>query len=495
MNDRISITDRKHETKSQNLVPEIRRKTESFQSMNSPVDRILYLQRTIGNQAVGKLIKSGALQAKFKIGQPGDVYEQEADRVAEQVMRMPDVSKAKDTRVQRKCPKCLKGLSGLLGKDIKDEKLQAKEIQPETPEVTSNMDSNINALRSGGQPLPESVSAFFEPRFGHDFSQVRVHSGRAAEQSARDVNANAYTVEHNIVFGAGQFVPGTQEGRRLIAHELTHVVQQTGSDGIRVGQINEKHGLYAISKNHLGKIRRKVNYVRPDIVYTDPVTTVLDNPHLALTTPVINGQPLPPPVIHNKVPDYRDAANIIFPLFGQLYIDNISGKSMCKVKEPEVNCSSQISIIQKPVSNVWQGSTPGTRFKTHSAACENVSNVTVYIKGKSGDNAITVYNKVLANEMEHDADFNKCAKKHFEPYIIFLNKYNKQVSGDKKTEDKECMDDFTAYVGNKDALMIQAFISELTRLVSSRDKRGGAHFFSPDIIVDGKDCFTIVIKI
>jgi hypothetical protein len=67
-----------------------------------------------------------------------------------------------------------------------------------------------------------------EPRFGYDFSRVRVHSGAAAEQSARDVNANAYAVRHNIVFGAGQFAPGTRRGRQLIAHELTHVLQQNG---------------------------------------------------------------------------------------------------------------------------------------------------------------------------------------------------------------------------------------------------------------------------
>ncbi|MCE8425223.1 MAG: DUF4157 domain-containing protein [Candidatus Methanoperedens sp.] len=206
--------------------------------MNSPVDRILYLQRTIGNQAVGKLIKSGALQAKLSICQPGDVYEQEADRVAEHVMRMPDVSEAKDTRIQRKCPKCLKGLGRLLEKDKKDEKLQAKEIRSETPEVTSNMETNINAVWGGGQPLSESTCAFFEPRFGHDFSQVRVHSGGAAEQSARDVNANAYTVGHNIVFGAGQFAPGTHGGRRLIAHELMHVVQ---------GEVNEVNRIFRFS--------------------------------------------------------------------------------------------------------------------------------------------------------------------------------------------------------------------------------------------------------
>jgi Domain of unknown function (DUF4157) len=65
-----------------------------------------------------------------------------------------------------------------------------------------------------------------EQRFGHDFSRVRVHFGTAAEQSAQDVNAHAYTVGHNMVFGAGRFAPSTQEGRRLIVHELTHVLRQ-----------------------------------------------------------------------------------------------------------------------------------------------------------------------------------------------------------------------------------------------------------------------------
>jgi len=84
-------------------------------------------------------------------------------------------------------------------------------------------------------------------RFGHDFSQVRVHTGTAAEQSARDVNAHAYTVGHNIVFGSGRFAPGTHDGRRLLAHELTHVVQQSGSDGIYFDSSNAKLGLSHIS--------------------------------------------------------------------------------------------------------------------------------------------------------------------------------------------------------------------------------------------------------
>ena len=81
-------------------------------------------------------------------------------------------------------------------------------------------------LNSPGQPNRLRSKNLFEPRFDHDFSRVRVHVHERAEQSARDVNANAYAVGHHIVFGAGQYARQTADGRRLIAHELTHVLQQ-----------------------------------------------------------------------------------------------------------------------------------------------------------------------------------------------------------------------------------------------------------------------------
>src|SRR5260370_26046343 len=87
-----------------------------------------------------------------------------------------------------------------------------------------------DVLSSPGQPLDASTRAFMEPRFGHDFSRVRVHLGGCDAQSARDLNADAYTVGQHIVFGAGRFAPETHVGRRLLAHELTHVVQQPNGD-------------------------------------------------------------------------------------------------------------------------------------------------------------------------------------------------------------------------------------------------------------------------
>ena len=83
-------------------------------------------------------------------------------------------------------------------------------------------------LRSSGQPLDPSTRVFMEPRFGHDFGAVRIHTDARAAESAQAVNALAYTVGQDVVFGAGQYAPGRTASRRLLAHELTHVVQQQG---------------------------------------------------------------------------------------------------------------------------------------------------------------------------------------------------------------------------------------------------------------------------
>ena len=205
MGERVGLNLKKSEMNRDNSDSRMRR-TDHSQSVNSSVDRILFLQKTVGNQAVSRLIRSKALQAKLRIGQPGDVYEQEADRVADAVMRMPE------PEVQRQTEK--------------EEEIQTKPLPSQTSEVVSDVETRINSIRGGGQPLPGSTRAFFEPRFGQDFSQVRVHADTQAAESARALNARAYTVGGGVVFGRGQYALEKSEGRRLLAHELTHVVQQ-----------------------------------------------------------------------------------------------------------------------------------------------------------------------------------------------------------------------------------------------------------------------------
>ena len=163
------------------------------------------------------------MQAKLEVGPVGDRFEQEADRTADSVMRMPNPGMsvaAAPLQISRKCAVC--------EREEKDEKrVQKKAAGPAEASIGEAPASVHAALRSPGQPLDAASRAYFEPRFGQEFGNVRVHTGMSAARSAREVSAHAYTVGQNIVFAAGRFAPATQTGRRLIAHELTHVVQQS----------------------------------------------------------------------------------------------------------------------------------------------------------------------------------------------------------------------------------------------------------------------------
>jgi hypothetical protein len=193
----------------------------------------------LGNQAMQRLLHAKAIQAKLNISTAGDKYEQEADRVAETVTRMNDAGAAGSigvsslssvSAVQRMCQGC---------EEEKEEQfLQAKEMPGHQVEAAPHLQSRINALHGEGRPLSASERQFFEPRFGQDFSQVRIHSDARAAESAQALKARAYTRGQDIIFRAGQYAPSTIEGRRLIAHELTHVLQQQGG----VQRIQRKAG-------------------------------------------------------------------------------------------------------------------------------------------------------------------------------------------------------------------------------------------------------------
>jgi hypothetical protein len=161
------------------------------------------------SECQSKRLLGKPLQTKLYINEPGDGYEQEADRVAEQIMRIPDREKfiepsqsSKLSLMQRRAVGIASGIA---------------DVPPIVHEV----------LASPGQPLDVTARAFFAPRFGHDFANVRVHADSIAAKSAAVINARAYTIGNDIVFGAGQYDSVTLDGRNLIAHELAHVGQQS----------------------------------------------------------------------------------------------------------------------------------------------------------------------------------------------------------------------------------------------------------------------------
>jgi hypothetical protein len=240
---------------------------------------VLHLQRTVGNRAtIGILSRHTGLHAKLKLGPAGDQYEQEADRVAQQVVRQmarPQPVQRQPLEEEELQMKSFAGtISPLQRKDEprpkmvftkpaegtihqpkppattisqvkrapnpqftkprfaqrqeeEEEELQMKPLHgPEGGEVEQSVEQQIQAARGGGQPLDDNVRGSMEQGFGADFSNVRIHTGSHADTLNRSLNARAFTTGNNIFFRSGEYNPGSSSGQQLLAHELTHTVQQ-----------------------------------------------------------------------------------------------------------------------------------------------------------------------------------------------------------------------------------------------------------------------------
>lgn len=171
---------------------------------------------------------SPRVQAKLTMGTTGDRFEREADEVADRVvqrMAAGPVSAGSAPSVQAACATC----AGPTSERDEDVAVQAKtggSAETTGAAVDANVESSIHALPGSGSPLPGSVRSQLEPQFDADFSGVRVHTDSQAHGLARSLNAHAFTVGQDIVFAPGRFAPHTTDGTRLLAHELTHVMQQ-----------------------------------------------------------------------------------------------------------------------------------------------------------------------------------------------------------------------------------------------------------------------------
>jgi hypothetical protein len=243
-----------------------KRKVDFCQSLSSTFSQAFSLQRTVGNQAVQKLFKYGSIQAKLKNSQKGNKYEQDALGVADQVMNTVEPhlqrqieSEEKEESLQTKLiadqitplvqrqnePEEEEEIQTKMSdndqiqrqeaepEEEEGETLQTKQVKGTSPQSSAKLDAQINTVKSGGRPLPVSTRKFFEARLGSDFSQVRIHDDVRAANTAKSLNAKAFTLGKDVAFGAGQYMPETKEGKKIIAHELTHVVQQGKKNHIK----------------------------------------------------------------------------------------------------------------------------------------------------------------------------------------------------------------------------------------------------------------------
>jgi hypothetical protein len=178
------------------------------------------------------------IQAKLTIGEPGDKYEQEADQVASQVVNQINapVSQQSTQNVQREeVPEENELMMKPEISSIQREEVPEEEEQVQMKRTGGGMaapdelESSIQQARSGGQPLAENVRAPMEQAFGVDFGGVRIHADSQADQLNQSIQARAFTTGQDVFFRQGEYNPGSRGGQELLAHELTHVVQQNGA--------------------------------------------------------------------------------------------------------------------------------------------------------------------------------------------------------------------------------------------------------------------------
>jgi len=174
------------------------------------------LQRQIGNQGVLRLLSAGKIQTKLEISHPGDIYEQEAEKIANNIMQKPndkslEYDSSSETIENRDDNECLKISKSSASNDI---------------EIPEDFLHEMKNAAQDGISLDKETRTFMESRFGYDFSQIRIHTDEKASRSASNLGSIAYTNGIDIFFGSGQYRPQTREGKRLIAHELAHTIQQ-----------------------------------------------------------------------------------------------------------------------------------------------------------------------------------------------------------------------------------------------------------------------------
>jgi hypothetical protein len=288
------------------------------------------------------------------------------------------------------------------------------------------------------------VNQFFSSRIGYDFSQVRLHTDKEAAESAKSVNAKAYTIGHNIVFNEGQYNTESQDGKRLLAHELTHVVQQKGGEN---------------------ELDRTISHTDANITKRDPIPVALAQGRSTLgkTFLKINGQ---------RVDGKAEIMKPIWEAFDKATLDYNSETKKCVINLKDVNITitADLLVLTDPANDKWTGKYPGSSLDS-SSDCSKLGTVNVQLVSTPKGGA-ALQAQVAADENEHYQDILRLSKKHIETFYETLSK----LSRDSKNEGNDCVKWFQDEVKEKNSKMVVAFADDWVAAVDSHDnKSSGAH--------------------
>jgi len=436
-------------------------KTEGLRSPNighsHEVNSFLHLQRSIGNQAVERPLDAvtrdvegnsttdiarfgpdfgrirghtpaiRAIHTKLAINTPGDEYEQEADQIADQVMRMAEAMPIGSTpaAIQRKCAGCedeeekavptqlatsmfaqplSKGpttcpvaMQSVEGQDedlLFTQAVVFRKAEFAAPRTTAQSAPSITdrlaQRQTKGDPLPAMTRQKMENAFGHDFSRVRIHRDVEAGDISRQLSALAFTHGSHIYFGNGTYDPDGTSGKRLLAHELTHVVQQ----GHAAPQQSSETDKSAAVESHAPTIQRVATFAAGSVHETNNLAnSVVNGPAVGFTPPMLNGS-----IILSTA-----AARAALKKPTLAFSSAASGGVTAKVATVDTNTGSfdETVLAAGPWSIAAPKATIGAMFPT-LATCTGAGNTTFQAIGDPSDAAMYAANR--RHEDHHAAD-------------------------------------------------------------------------------------------
>ena len=347
-----------------------------------------------------------------------------------------------------------------------EEGIQKKDSASYPSKSTTAASNYIQSINGKGQSIDSGTRSFFESRMNSDFTDVKIHTGKDASASAQAINAQAYTFGNNIVFNEGKYSPGNSGGKHLLAHELTHVVQQSGE-----------------TKNLNPKIlQRKITYSKPSYKKKDPIpgSFATGGGKLGETFMTINGF---------KVTTDKEAIRAIFEVFNNnlSFVYNTKTKiGTVDTSKLAIDISAEIKIPTDPVNDKWSGKYPGS-LVSGSPKCSKLSTVSIeMISTPSGGAALL--KRVLLHEGEHYSDIKILAAKHLHAYHKYLDGLSFKVDTAADLAAK-----FKAEVGDKDIVMARKFIAEWLAAVQKYDNPKGTHHTKSEI--DARNCNLVMVNV
>ncbi|HEY9363613.1 MAG TPA: DUF4157 domain-containing protein [Chitinophagaceae bacterium] len=333
-------------------------------------------------------------------------------------------------QLQRKCAHC-----------EEEENLQRKEIDEEEKDADSNLENYVGGLSGAGQPLPNEARNFYEPRFGYDFSNVKVHTDSIAAKSAQSINALAYTSGNNIVFNEGQYATNLESGKKLLAHELTHVVQQV--NGIQRSISYDSKGKEEFIVNPAENIKQKKF-------------------HMGLTKPTMNDS------------EMRTSPN---PLRDPKYS---FANAACKFEDIKDTLSFKMNL---PITKEWKTMISVEDAKKFLAASErdkllcDLGQIPLVVKGEPDNKSRA--EEIRKHELGHVKDLKQLYDTIFLPWSkMFTDKVSK--GGLAASGQEDCLKEFYKDMSSKDELY-KGFLKKFSELDTAYHKSDAGKPTQPKI--------------